>query len=380
MKVDTCYCRNRRCRVYGLTGKKARLRFEDWHNGASRFRCLVCKHRVSARVGTAYADIRTDELTYRYAVTALAEGLGLRATGRLFVLDKDTLGGWLPRLSAHCQEVMSYFFRDLHLHECQLDELWTFIYKKEEHLDPVEQLLDEYGDAWVWIAFSPTFKLVPAWQVGKRTLTDARKLIFRLKSVTDDHIPFFTSDDLPHYAEALLDGYGVWVTPPRQGSRGRFPKPRRCPPADLCYAVVVKQREQGRIVRVTTRIVYGTQEQLQRALQDAPTSTTINTAGVERNNLTVRQHSRRLGRKVNAFSKDRDYLEHQLMLAFAYYHFVVPHRGLRQRLPKPIPTKGPHATHKKWKEVTPAMAADLTDHVWTMDELLSFRVPPKHLW
>ena len=131
------------------------------------------------------------------------------------------------------------------------------------------------------------------------------------------------------------------------GNRGRFPKPRRCPPPDLCYAVVVKQREQGRITNVTTRIVYGTQEQIQQALQDAPTSTTINTAGVERNNLTVRQHSRRLGRKVNAFSKDRHYLEHQLMLAFAYYHFVIPHRGLRQRLPKPIPTKGPQATYKK---------------------------------
>ena len=106
----------------------------------------------------------------------------------------------------------------------------------------------------------------------------------------------------------------------------------------------------------------------------------MGTPGVERNNLTVRQHSRRLGRKVNAFSKDRDYLAHQLTLAFAYYHFVIPHRSLRQRLPKPIPTKGPRATYKKWREVTPAMAAALTDHVWTMDELLSFHVPPKHLW
>jgi len=109
-------------------------------------------------------------------------------------------------------------------------------------------------------------------------------------------------------------------------------------------------------------------------------SRTINTYGVERNNLTIRQHSRRMGRKVNAFSKDPDYLEQQLTLAFAYYHFVAPHRGLRQRLPKPVPTKGRHGSYKKWKPVTPAMAAGLTDHVWTMDELLSFRVPSKSLW
>lgn len=120
--------------------------------------------------------------------------------------------------------------------------------------------------------------------------------------------------------------------------------------------------------------------QIEAALQASPAGHTINTYGVERNNLTVRQHARRMGRKVNAFSKDQDYLESQLTLAFAYYHFVVPHRSLRQRLPHPIPTKGHNGSPKKWKPVTPAMAAGLTNHVWTMDELLSFRVPPDALW
>lgn len=380
MNISTCYCRNRACRLYGLTGKQARLRFADWHRGAPRFRCDVCGKRVSARTGTAYAGIRTDAVTYRYAVTALAEGLALRAAGRMFGLDKDTVGSWLPLLGEHCENVMSYFFRDLHLNECQLDELWTFVYKKEDRLDPVEQLLNVYGDTWVWIAFSPVCKLVPAWLVGKRTTQDARKLVFRLKSTTDGHIPFFTSDELPHYADALLDVYGELRQPPRQGPRGPRPAPRKYPPPDLCYAVVVKEREHGRVVNVTTRIVYGTEEQIRTALRNSPVSRAINTSGVERNNLTVRQHSRRMGRKVNAFSKDRDFLEYQLTLAFAYYHFVIPHRGLRQRLPKPMPTKGPHATYKKWKQMTPAMAAGLTDHIWTMDELLSFRVPPKRLW
>lgn len=379
MNVDTCYCRNRHCRAYRLTGKSSRLKFFDWHRGAPRFRCQVCQSLVSARAGTAYSGIRTDEMTYQYAVAALAEGVALRAVGRLFGLDKDTLCNWLPRLGEHCEDVMSYFFRDLHLSECQLDELWTFVYKKEDQLDPIEQLLSVYGDAWVWIAFSPICKLVPAWLVGKRTLRDARKLIFRLKSATDGHIPFFTSDELPHYADALLDVYGELQQPPRRGSRGPLPAPRKYPPPDLCYAVVVKERERGRVVNVTTRIVYGTEEQVRTALHDSPVSHVINTYGVERNNLTVRQHSRRMGRKVNAFSKDRDFLEYQLTLAFAYYHFVIPHRGLRQRLAEPIPTKGPNATPKKWKQVTPAMAAGLTDHIWTIDELLSFRIPPKCL-
>ncbi len=380
MKTDMCYCRNVECQVYGLAGHQARLVLRDWHDGAPRFRCTRCDHLVGARTGTAYAGIRTDEFTYQSGAKHLAEGTSIRATARLLSLDKDTVCHWLPRLGEHCNRVMSYFFRDLHLSECQLDELWTFIYKKEEQLTPLDELLGIYGDAWVWIAFSPVYKLVPAWVVGKRTLANARQLVFRLKSATDGHIPFFTSDELPHYADALLEVYGVWQTPPRQGKRGRYPLPRKYPPPDLCYAVVVKERERGRVVHVTTRMVYGCEQQVIATLKASPVSSTINTSGVERNNLTIRQHSRRMGRKVNAFSKERDYLEHQLTLAFAYYHFVRPHRGLRQRLPKPLPTKGPRASFKKWKPVTPAMAAGLTDHVWSMDELLSFHVPPKQKW
>lgn len=380
MKTDTCYCRNVHCQFYGFTGQRARPIFHDWHDGAPRFRCTHCDHLVGARAGTAYAGIRTAARIYQNGAAHLAEGSSIRATGRLLNLDKDTVCHWLPRLGEHCNRVMSYFFRDLHLSECQLDELWTFIYKKEDQLTPLDELLGIYGDAWVWVAFSPVCKLVPAWVVGKRTLPNARKLVFRLKSATDGHIPFFTSDELPHYADALLEVYGVSQTPPRQGNRGRYPLPRKYPPPDLCYAVVVKERERGRVVNVTTRIVYGSEQQVIAALKASPVSTTINTYGVERNNLTIRQHSRRMGRKVNAFSKERDYLEHQLTLAFAYYHFVRPHRGLRQRLPEPLPTKGPRASYKKWKPVTPAMAAGLTDHVWSMDELLSFRVPPKQSW
>ncbi len=321
-----------------------------------------------------------NKLKASQAVTSLAEGLSIRATARLMAVDKDTVCAWLPRLGAHCQQLMSYFFRNLHLNECQLDELWTFIYKKEEQLKPVDELLGVYGDAWVWIAFSPVCKLVPVWVVGKRTLANARKLVFRLKSATDGAIPFFTSDELPHYADALLDVYGVWQTPPRRFPRGRPPAPRKCPPPELCYAFVVKERERGHVIQVTTRIVYGSEAQVRAALQASPVSDTINTYGVERNNLTIRQHSRRMGRKVHAFSKDRDYLEAQLTLAFAYYHCVVPHRVLHQRLPRPLPTKGPRASQKKWNAVTPAMAAGLTDHVWSVDELLSYRVPPQTLW
>ena len=101
----------------------------------------------------------------------------------------------------------------------------------------------------------------------------------------------------------------MWGTPPRQGTRGRLPHPRRYPPPDLCYAVVVKDCAHGRGVHVTTRIVCGTPEPIEAAVPASPGSHTIHTYGVERHNLTIRQHARRMGRKVHACAKEPAYLE-----------------------------------------------------------------------
>jgi hypothetical protein len=177
----------------------------------------------------------------------------------------------------------------------------------------------------------------------------------------------------------LLEVSGQTIEPPRTGKPGRPRKAFKVPPADWLYAVVCKRREGARVVAVTTEIVYGSPERIAQILHDSPTANQISTYGVERNNLTIRQHARRLGRKVNAFSKEHVYLEHQLALSFAYSHFVVPQLGWRQRLSTPIPTKGA-GSPKVWRQRTPAMAAGLTDHIWAMDELLSFRVPPEHWW
>lgn len=379
MNLTTCHCRNKRCTRCGKVGSESVLQPHGSDRGEVRFRCAACGQVVSVRTGTAYARIRTDVTQYELGAKLLAEGLGVRATARILGTDKDTVDHWLGRLGQHCAQVMAYHFRNLHITECQLDELWTFVKKKEEQLTPLERMLDVHGDTWVWIAFAPLSKLVPAWVAGKRTLQESQRLIERLKTSTDGHIPFFTSDELPHYADALLEVYGKLLVPPRTGRRGRPRNASKVPPDDLLYAVVCKRRERGRLVEVTTHVVYGTPERITQALANSPVSSVVSTFGVERNNLTIRQHARRLGRKVNAFSKDHAYLEYQLALSFAYYHFVVPHLGLRQRLVYALPTKG-SGSPKLWWQRTPAMAAGLTDHIWTMDELLSFRVPPRFVW
>jgi len=182
--------------------------------------------------------------------------------------------------------------------------------------------------------------LIPAFVVGKRTQENVNLLIAILASVTDGTIPFFTSDDLPHYKGALFQTYGVLeMVERRPGQRGRPRKPRLLPLPELKYAIVVKKRERGHVVSVETGIIFGDEATILALLAASPVSNTINTSYVERQNLTIRQGSRRLTRKVNAFSKERDWLEKQLWLAFTYYHFVLPHLGLRKRLPEPIPTK-----------------------------------------
>jgi hypothetical protein len=105
---------------------------------------------------------------------------------------------------------------------------------------------------------------------------------------------------------------------------------------------------------------------------------TINTSFVERDNLTLRQNNRRLTRKTSGYSKEKSWLEKQLWVSLAYYHFVLPHSSLRCRLAQAEPTRG-CGSEKRWQPVTPAMAAGLTDHVWSTSELLSYRVLPQFL-
>ena len=181
---------------------------------------------------------------------------------------------------------------------------------------------------------------------------------------------------MAHYPKALLNGYGLpEVILEIPGQRGRKPKPKLLPPSNLLYAQIVKRRRRGRVVEITKKVVFGDKKAIQTCLSASTTSKTINTSFVERNNLTCRQSNGRLSRKVLSFSKDLTWMEKHLWLSLTYYHFVLPHSSLAQLLPEPLPTHGA-GSPKKLQPVTPAMKAGITDHVWTMEELLSYRVPP----
>ncbi|MBC8358128.1 MAG: hypothetical protein H8E54_04155 [Candidatus Aminicenantes bacterium] len=239
--------------------------------------------------------------------------------------------------------------------------------KKEKNLTPLEKILAHYGDAWVWLGFDPVSKVLPAFVVGKRTKANAYRLVEKIHRATDGTIPLFTSDELRHYRDALLRVYGIQEEVPKgPRRRGRPRKPKLRPPPELRYAQVVKHRRKGRVISITTKVIFGKEQEVKELLQASPVSKSVNISFVERNNLTLRQQSRRLGRKTNGFSKDISKLEAQLYLALGYYHFIKEHFGLRGESKD---------NNKKWVQRTPAMAAGITNHIWSTRELLIYRVP-----
>ena len=375
---DTLYCPNRQCPYYGQPFRQGRLVRNGTTRGQPQARCGGCGRTISVNSGTAYFHLDADPAIFEMAVRALAEGNALRSTGRIVQIDKDTACTWLDRAARHCRLVRRYLWRRLPVTECQLDELWRFVHTKERHLATAKRVCASYGDAWVWVAFAPLWRLVLAFVVGKRDQASATVLLERVAQVTDARVPCFTSDRLAEYRTALLHASGVWQRPARRGSRGRFPQPRRVPHPDLLYAQVVKQRERGRVVSVASQVVFGAAAAIQARLASLPTSTTINTSFVERDNLRLRQHNRRLTRETNGCSNELTWLEQQRWLALAYYHLVLPHESLAEELLIPQATRG-SGSARRWCPTTPAMAAGMTDHVWTTAELLSSRVPATFL-
>ena len=186
-------------------------------------------------------------------------------------------------------------------------------------------------------------------------------------------MPLFLTDGFKAYTTALLTHYGQWVQPARWRAHGPTPTPRWMPLPQLLYAQVVKSYRRRRIVAVKHRVVFGMLEAVQQVL--AACGCQINTAFIERINLSMRQHVAAVGRRVTTLCKGEDGLQQQLALYHVYSNFVLPHASVRQALPHPEATHGTGSA-KTWRPRTPAMVAGLTDHVWTLREVLLYRVPP----
>jgi IS1 family transposase len=227
---------------------------------------------------------------------------------------------------------------------------------------------------WVWTAMDPVSKLIVAWDVGPRTQAMAQRLVHQVTQVlAPECAPLFLTDGFREYLIALVTHYGRWIQPERRQAKGPRPKPRWMPLPQLLYAQVVTSYRRRRITGVEHRVVFGSRETIESIL--AKRGWKINTAFIERLNLDFRQHVAAIGRRVNTLCKHEAGLRHQLAVFQAYHNFCLPHASLRLPLPE-VEMISATGSIKRWQPRTPAMAAGLTDRVWSLREVLMYRVPP----
>jgi len=378
-QVDTSrhFCPHANCDYRGWVGL-GNISANGHPNGGPwrQLHCTSCGGYVQETHGTPLHGKRVALDVLVWAVGALAEGLGIRAVARVFEVDPNTVLAWLVDVAEHATAFSQYFLHDVRVNQVQLDELFALLsaVKAGEVTESEAITRLSRSPQWVWVAMDPVTKLLLAIDVGERTLAMAQGVVHQVAQVlAPDCVPLFLTDGFREYMTALLTHYGYWVQPPRRQDKGPHPKPRWMPLPQLRYAQVVKTVRRRRLVRIRHRIVFGTLEAVQQVL--AACGWQINTAFIERLNLSIRQHVAAVGRRVTTLCKGEDGLHQQLALYHMYYNFCLPHARLRGPLPQPLPTNGTGSA-KQWRPQTPAMAAGLTDHVWTLREVLLFRVPP----
>src|SRR6266849_4390146 len=378
-QVDTSthFCPNPACAYRGWVGW-GNLRANGHPNGGPwrQLLCIACRRYFLESLGTIFHGKCASVDLIVHVIACLAEGLGIRGTARVFEVGPNTVLGWLVDAVEQLRAFSRHVLHDVGVQQVQLDELFALLSAVKEgevsEAEAIERL--ERSPQWVWVAMDPESKLLLAIDAGNRSLAMAQRFVYHVAQVlAPDGVPLFLTDGFREYLTALLTHYGDWVQPPRRQDKGPAPKPRWMPLPTLLYAQVVKTVRRRRLVDVKHRVVFGTIEAVNQVLR--PLGWQINTAFVERINLSLRQHVAAIGRRVTTLCKGEEGLWQRLAVYHVYYNFCLPHSSLRQALPLPLPTNGTGSA-KHWRPCTPAMAAGLTDHVWTLREVLLFRVPP----
>jgi IS1 family transposase len=246
----------------------------------------------------------------------------------------------------------------------QFDEKWSFVAKKQDRCDPDADPADAWrGENWDHVALDPEHRLIVAVVPGKRTAENCRELVAEFHRRTTGRVMrLMTSDEYPSYKVAIQQVYGLRSVPlrvlPQPRGRPRVPK-RRVPP-ELNYAMVHKHRRDGRVVKVSLETVFGSDGSVAAALEQSTVSNVVNTSFVERHNGTDRHRNARKGRGTYRFSKD--WQVHEAMTYFTMYSY---------NFCWPVRTLATTDEAGRRRPCTPAMAAGLNDHVWSLREWLT---------
>jgi IS1 family transposase len=265
----------------------------------------------------------------RTAIQAIIEGNSLRSTERMTGIHRDTLMRLLVRVGQGCARFLDGNVKAVPSQKVQVDEIWTYVFKKQARLTVYENAAG-IGDQYVFVGLDSDTKLVISHLVGKRDSTSAYYFMRDLKDRLANRVQL-TTDGFSPYINAVDNTFG----------------------ADVDYAQLVKIYGQAKPSTASARRWYEpvrVKGAIPMDVTGRPKASAISTSHIERQNLTMRMQMRRFTRLTNGFSKKLENLKANIALHFAHYNFVRVHQTLR---------------------TTPAMASGLTDHLWSLEELLA---------
>ena len=269
---------------------------------------------------------RLDITKQTQVVSALLEGCSIRSTVRMTGASKNTIAKLLIELGNACSKYMNEHLVNLPCQRLQVDELWSFVFAKQKNVKPKHFENGGYaGDVWTWIAIDADTKLIPSFMIGQRDPETARAFMEDLAGRLSNRLQL-TSDGLKAYLSAVKSAFV----------------------SDIDYAMLIKiygNNSEGQ-KRYSPAECLGIEK---KTIKGQPDPEKISTSYIERQNLTVRMHNRRFTRLTNAFSKKVENHLASLAIHYMHYNFVRIHQSLR---------------------VTPAMAANVTDSLWSVEDLV----------
>jgi IS1 family transposase len=257
-------------------------------------------------------------------IGALVEGASIRSTERMTGVHRDTIMRLLLKVGKSCEKIMDAEMRELPCKNIEVDEIWSYVGKKQRHVG-IQDNPNEVGDFYTFVALDADTKLIPVYTVGKRNIYTAEIFMYDLSSRLSNRVQL-SSDKFGAYVDAVNASFGE----------------------DVDYGQIVKSYEAEPIGRgrySPPKVVSTTKSNI----IGCPDPRKISTSYIERQNLTMRMQIRRFTRLTNAFSKKLDNMKAAVALYFVHYNFVRVHGSLR---------------------ITPAMAAGITDHIWSISDLL----------
>ncbi|MFT7670613.1 MAG: transposase-like protein [Planctomycetota bacterium] len=260
-----------------------------------RYRCTACGKTFGATSGTAYERLQHSKRKFDRVATLSVEGVGKAAIARIEGLCWNTVSRWLELAAAYARQFNDANLRGYTLEELQLDELNTFLGNRNEK-------------TWVFAGIEVSSRLWPTTLVGARTWNNTKSFI---RTIADSSewapFPLITSDGMKFYGNAIQLTFGVGCV----------------------HAQVIKKIKQNRVVKVGTKLVIGSEWRLEDALEDSEDSTKLNTAFIERLNLTIRQGSAYLNRRSPCHARKKRTLDDHLELLRFHYNFCRPHSSLK---------------------------------------------------